>query len=152
MEDNLHVQNGENLVIDWRSKEFLKETAKWAKFLAILGFIGIGLMVLGSLVMLFAPSSLMSNGDFPFGGKIFMMLLYLAFAVLYYFPISYLYQFSENTKKAIENNDNNAIRDAFEFLKSHYKFIGILTIILLSFYAIIIFIGLIGAGAAAMMN
>ena len=44
-----------------------------------------------------------------------MMLLYLAFAVLYYFPISYLYQFSENTKKAIENNDNNAIRDAFEF-------------------------------------
>ena len=152
MEDNLHVQNGENLIIDWRSKEFLKETAKWTKFLAILGFVGIGLMVLGSLVMLFAPSSLMSNGDFPFGGKIFMMLLYLAFAVLYYFPISYLYQFSENTKKAIENNDNNAIRDAFEFLKSHYKFMGILTIILLAFYAIIIFIGLIGAGAAAMMN
>jgi hypothetical protein len=29
---------------------------------------------------------------------------------------------------------------------------GILTIILLAFYAIIIFIGLIGAGAAAMMN
>ncbi len=152
MEDNLHVENGENLVIDWRSKEFLKETAKWTKFLAILGFVGIGLMVLGSLVMLFAPSSLMSNGDFPFGGKIFMMLLYLAFAVLYYFPISYLYQFSENTKKAIENNDNNAIRDAFEFLKSHYKFMGILTIILLSFYAIMIFIGLIGVGAAAMMN
>lgn len=152
MEDNLHVENGENLVINWRSKEFLKETAKWTKFLAILGFVGIGLMVLGSFVMLFAPSSLMSNGDFPFGGKIFMMLLYLAFAVLYYFPISYLYQFSENTKKAIENNDNNAIRDAFEFLKSHYKFMGILTIILLSFYAIMIFIGLIGAGAAAMMN
>lgn len=152
MEDNLHVENGENLIIDWRSKEFLKETAKWTKFLAILGFVGIGLMVLGSLVMLFAPSSLMSNGDFPFGGKIFMMLLYLAFAVLYYFPISYLYQFSENTKKAIENNDNNAIRDAFEFLKSHYKFMGILTIILLAFYAIIIFIGIIGAGAAAMMN
>lgn len=152
MENNLHVENGENLVIDWRSKEFLKETAKWTKFLAILGFVGIGFMVLGSLVMLFAPSSLMSNGDFPFGGKIFMMLLYLAFAVLYYFPISYLYQFSENTKKAIENNDNNAIRDAFEFLKSHYKFMGILTIILLSFYAIIIFIGLIGAGTAAMMN
>ena len=152
MEDNLHVENGENLVIDWRSKEFLKETAKWTKFLAILGFVGIGLMVLGSLVMLFAPSSLMSNGDFPFGGKIFMMLLYLAFAVLYYFPISYLYQFKKKKKKAIENNDNNAIRDAFEFLKSHYKFMGILTIILLSFYAIIIFIGLIGAGAAAMMN
>ena len=152
MENNLHVENGENLIIDWRSKEFLKETAKWTKFLAILGFVGIGFMVLGSLVMLFAPSSLMSNGDFPFGGKIFMMLLYLAFAVLYYFPISYLYQFSENTKKAIENNDNNAIRDAFEFLKSHYKFMGILTIILLSFYAIMIFIGLIGAGTAAMMN
>ena len=143
MENNLHVENGENLVIDWRSKEFLKETAKWTKFLAILGFVGIGLMVLGSLVMLFAPSSLMSNGDFPFGGKIFMMLLYLAFAVLYYFPISYLYQFSENTKKAIENNDNNAIRDAFEFLKSHYKFMGILTIICLLFMPLLYSLGLL---------
>ena len=152
MEDNLHVENGENLVIDWRSKEFLKETAKWTKFLAILGFVGIGLMVLGSLVMLFSPSSLRSNKEFPLWGKIFIMHLYLPLAFLYNFPISYLYQFSENTKKAIENNDNNAIRDAFEFLKSHYKFMGILTIILLSFYAIIIFIGLIGAGAAAMMN
>ena len=152
MEDNLHVENGENLVIDWRSKEFLKETAKWTKFLAILGFVGIGLMVLGSLVMLFAPSSLMSNGDFPFGGKIFMMLLYLAFAVLYYFPISYLYQFSENTKKAIENNDNNAIRDAFEFLKSHYKFMGILTIVVLALYAVILLFALIGIGTAAMAH
>ncbi len=80
------------------------------------------------------------------------MLLYLAFAVLYYFPISYLYQFSENTKKAIENNDNNAIRDAFEFLKSHYKFMGIMMVIVFSFYAISIFIALIGAGATAMMN
>ena len=41
-----------------------KETAKWTKFLAILGFVGIGLMVLGSLVMLFVPSSLMSNEIF----------------------------------------------------------------------------------------
>ena len=81
---------------------------------------------------------------FPLGGKIFMMLLYLAFAVLYYFPISYLYQFSENTKKQLKTMTITLIRDAFEFLKSHYKFMGILTIILLSFYAIIIFIGLIG--------
>ncbi|PPZ92244.1 hypothetical protein C3729_04525 [Cloacibacterium normanense] len=152
MENNLHVENGENLVIDWRSKEFLKETAKWTKFLAILGFIGVGFMVLGSISILFASSSFMSNDAFPFGGRIFMMLIYLVFAVLYYFPISYLYQFSENTKKAINSNDNVAMRNAFEFLKSHYKFMGILTIILLSFYAIIIFIGLIGAGTAAMMN
>ena len=98
MENNLHVERrkfSNRLAFE----RIFKETAKWTKVLAILGFAGIGLMVLGSLVMLFAPSSLMSNGDFPFGGKIFMMLLYLAFAVLYYFPISYLYQFSENTKK-----------------------------------------------------
>lgn len=152
MEDNLHVENGENLIIDWRSKEFLKETAKWTKFLAILGFIGVGFMVLGSISILFASSSFMSNDAFPFGGRIFMMLLYLAFAVLYYFPISYLYQFSENTKKAIENNDNNAIRDAFEFLKSHYKFMGILTIVVLALYAVILLFALIGIGTAAMAH
>ena len=112
-------------------------------------------MVLGSLVILFAPSSLMSNGDFLFGGKKNIYDASLFGILLFYtiFPISYLYQFSENTKKAIENNDNNFIRDAFEFLKSHYKFMGILTIILLSFYAIIIFsFWTYWAGAAAMMN
>ena len=32
MEDNLHVENGENLVIDWRSKEFLKKQQNGLSF------------------------------------------------------------------------------------------------------------------------
>ena len=34
----------EQLTLTSRAKGFLKETAKWCKFLSILGFIGLGLL------------------------------------------------------------------------------------------------------------
>ena len=151
MEDNLHVENGENLIIDWRSKEFLKETAKWTKFLAILGFVGIGLMVLISLFIVFANSMLPEN-IMPFGSRMMIVFFYMIFAIIYCFPVYYLYKFSTNMKVALMNNDSKTIQDAFEFLKSHYRFIGIMMVIVFSLYAISIFIALIGAGATAMMN
>ena len=38
----------EQLTLNNNSKSFLRETAKWAKFLSIMGFIGIGFMVIFS--------------------------------------------------------------------------------------------------------
>jgi hypothetical protein len=38
----------EQLTITSAAKGFLKETAKWCKFLSILGFVGLGLLFLSS--------------------------------------------------------------------------------------------------------
>ncbi|NDP26725.1 MAG: hypothetical protein GZ087_04760 [Flavobacterium sp.] len=130
------------LQLNESAKGFLKETAKWAYFLSILGFIGIGFIVLAAFFAgaLFAflgnLNREMANVGLMGGG--FISALYLVIAALYFFPIYYLHKFASNAKVALKNNDSETLANSFEYLKSHYKFIGILALITLCFYALII--------------
>lgn len=130
----IEVKDG--LTLSNKELAFLKEAAKWANFLAILGFIGIGFMVIfaffASALFAFLPSSQTIPG---FMGGLFTVV-YLILAAIYFFPVYYLYGFASRTKKAIIFSDNTAISKAFEFLKSHYKFIGILYIVLMGLYVL----------------
>lgn len=122
---------------------FLTETAKWAKFLAILGFIGIGFMVLFAiffvLMMSKFSSQLNSSGvQFQAIQGWIMSIGYLIGAVIYIFPVYYLYKFANKTSKALNANDTNLLTEGLRYLKSHYLFIGILAIIAMVFYAFLI--------------
>lgn len=135
------------LQLDESAKDFLKETAKWAYFLSIIGFIGIGLLV---LIAIFAGTffSLMSNtvpGMAAAGGSFGFMfsIIYLIMALLYFFPVYFLNKFASNAKKAFRDNDSEALTNSFQYLKSHYKFIGILTVILLVLYGVILIFAVI---------
>jgi len=84
-----------------------------------------------------------ANIGFP---SVLITVIYLIIAVIYFFPIYYLYNFSVKMKKALLSDDQTLLRNAFEDLKSHYKFVGIFTIVILSLYLLMFLIGL---GAAA---
>jgi len=58
--------------------------------------------------------------------------------------VYYLLQFSRKMKKALITKNNETLASAFEKLKSHYKFIGVFTIITLSLYALLIIVSLMG--------
>lgn len=132
MEKKSPFEQFEELKIDRISKEFLAEAAKWTAFLAILGFIGIGFFFIAGLVMLsFSSMSKSMTGSFV------MSFVYLLVAGFYLVPINFLYKFSTNMKNALRKNNQSSLTNAFEYLKSHYKFIGILTLILISFYVMI---------------
>lgn len=146
--ENIGRDNPTEMRLNNLSKEFLRETAKWANFLSILGFILIGLLV---IIALFA-GTLMSTFSNGFGGSgmsgAFVTILYLLMALLYFFPVYYLFKFASNMKKALAIDNEDALTKGFEYLKSHYKFIGIFTIILLSLYLILFFIGIAGAASS----
>lgn len=130
----------DELRIDNAGKLFLTEAARWTTFLAILGYIGIGFMVIAALFMMTVGASMSSyKSIMPMGGGLLFSLIYLAFAALYFFPVNYLYKFSSNMKSALRSNNQAELTKAFEYLKSHYKFIGILTIILFGLYILAIF-------------
>ena len=138
---------------------FLRETAKWARFLSIVGFIFICLYVLLALMM-FAMGGAMDaaseNMDGMGGmgmmgavGGAAMGVIYLICALIYFFPILYLYRFASNTLSALDSNNTDQLTNGLENLKSHYKFMGILMCIALIFIALgmlLMFVGL-----AAMM-
>jgi len=141
--DNESINNN-GLVINNQMREDLLTSAKWGKFLAIIGFIGLGFMVLGSLGM-FSMGSNMAPG-MPFSPSLFA-LIYLLMVVLNFFPIYYLLQFSVRIKDAVTTTNNTSMQEAFSFLARMYKFIGIITIVIISIYiiSIFLFIGIIGS-------
>jgi len=116
------------------SKIFLKEATNWAKFLAILGFIGVGFMVVvglafGSIISAFNPAmNDMPMPSFAFG------FIYIIIAIIYFFPVLFLYRFVIHSQKALSLSDTGQLSEAFKNLKSHYQFIGILAIIFIGLY------------------
>lgn len=136
------------------SKSFLKETAKWAYFLSIMGFILIALLVLVALLMgtLFAKLVDLGGGVAALGARSggLIMTIYLLFAVIYFFPVYYLYQFASKIKAAFTTDNNEQLNTSFEYLKSHYKFLGIFTLVVTIIYALILVLGIIGGIMSAM--
>lgn len=146
MELNEHSQF-ESLgpVLSEEIKGFLRETAKWANFLSILGFIGVGILVIFALfagtIFLSLGAAVGSLGSIP---EVAITVTYLLIAALYFFPALYLYNFAKNTKIALSTNDKTALTESFKNLKSHYKFTGILAIVFIAFIAFYI-ISIFGA-------
>jgi fatty acid desaturase len=136
------------------SKSFLRGTAKWAYFLSIMGFIGIALLVLLALLMgtLFAKLGSLGGGLAAMGalGGGFITAIYLIIAVIYFFSVYYLYQFASKAKAAFATDNNEQLNASFEYLKSHYKFIGIFTLVITILYSLILGFGIIGGIMSAM--
>ncbi len=127
----------------------LYEAARWGKFLSIVGFIGIGLIVLIGLGMGMFMSTMggglggNSGMGMMMGGGV-MMFLYVLIGALYFFPILYLYRFSTKARYALDNENQQEMDESFTNLKSMFKFMGILTIVMLSLYAIGILFAIVG--------
>jgi hypothetical protein len=69
-------------------------------------------------------------------GGFMQIVLLLAMVALYFFPCLYLFNFAKKMQLALRNNDQINLNDSFRNLKSNFKYVGILTIVILSFYAI----------------
>jgi hypothetical protein len=144
-------QNLFELQLDQPSTGYLGEAAKWAKFLAILGFIFCAFMVIAALFAGSMMSSMMSSAGGGFGsmfGGGFITVLYLLGAALYFFPCLFLFRFASQIQDAIRNNEQAKLQGSFRSLKSFFRFVGILTIIGIAFYMLAIFaILVVGVGA-----
>ncbi|MDD3078891.1 MAG: DUF5362 family protein [Paludibacter sp.] len=137
-------------------KKNLLVTTQWSTFLSILGFVYIGLIVLSGLFMSVATSlfhsgmmyqnNMMYNSFFPFralGGGI--GLIYIVIAVIYFFPVFYLFKFSDRIKKSISTLGQQELEDGILHLKKFFKFIGIATIVLIGITVLAIPIAIITA-------
>lgn len=136
------------LQIDQQSIGYLSETARWAKFLSIVGFVVCGLMI---VVALFAGTVMTTLSRFGRSDDTalqgitgvsgaFVSLIYIIIALLYFFPCLYLFNFSGKMQTALHNNDQTSLNASFSHLKSCFKFVGILTIVVLSFYLLAIIV------------
>lgn len=138
---NAGIDKDEKLSITSEGAGYLKTTYKWASFLAILGFIGSGIICLIAIGILIVSPFLGSSSKFGSAMGFPMTLIgivYLLLGVLYFFPAYYLYNFSNKMKVALELNKQEELDNSLSNLKRMFKFLGIMTIVLISAYLIMI--------------
>ena len=159
-----------DLVLTSNAKYFLHTAARWANFLAILGFIATGLIAFGALFWLaFGNTVATTMSQMPqnqvgtgmpslYSGLTGAMgsamgIIYLLVAAFYFFYSFYLYRFASSSKRAILFNNVPDITKGFENLKSFFKLWGIITIVAISL-GILIFVGamIFAVGMASSMH
>lgn len=120
--ENKLVDKENILSLDQSARDFLKQAAKSAYILSILVFIGVSLLLLLFIVVLFLGIGgdalrpfIMYLGDSP--------IICLVLMLLTFFPTYYLYKFAFHVKKALKENDNEALVCCFKYLKAHFRFI-----------------------------
>lgn len=146
------------LGIDPIAKNHLSEAARWAKFLAIIGFIICGLIIVAGIFAGSILSSLRSSqygmyeNDTNLTGAMttVMAVMYILIALLYFFPCLFLYRFATKMKTALLGNDQDVLNSSFQNLKITFRYVGIVMIIVLSIYAIVFLVALAGMGAGRM--
>lgn len=127
-----------NFGIDEDSRASMLETAKWTKFLAIVGFMFLGLML---LIVLFAMLGMGAFGDMMddmgdmAAGFVGLSFMFLVIGVICFFATFYLYKYATTIKPAIITANQGQFNDAQRYLKRFFKIIGIIATVILAIYA-----------------
>ncbi len=147
----LETDNDKSLHFDSKIKSVLAEIAKWARFVGIVGFAMCGILLFVSLAVVFygkeIGAQLAAVGQPATAINNTTGIVYAVIAVLYYFPARNIFDFSVYMKQAVEHNDQESIDYSFDRLRAFFKFIGMVAIVAIGFYAIA-FIATLVSGVA----
>lgn len=143
-------QTAPQLQITPESVAYLATTAKWTKFLSILGFVFSGFLLTAGLVLSVffgsVSSQLESTTKLPFFNTSFIGVIYLVIALIYIWPVIYLNNFSNYATRAVQTGNTEKLTSAMLSLKRLFKYMGILMIIMLVIY-LIAMVAVVVAGA-----
>jgi hypothetical protein len=138
----------ETLIITEDIRSYIYESAKWSKFLSIVGFVATGFMVLvafsaGGIIS--TMNSMVGEANNPYAklGAGALTVLLLLLALLYFYPSLLLFKYSSAAKKAVLFGDQPNLAVAMSKLKSFFKFWGVLAIVALGFNLLIILFAVI---------
>ena len=125
---------------------YLKTAATWAKFLAILGFIGSAFCLLGGIAFATIFASIPTMPNTINGGvampKIFgpaIGIIYLLIAVPYFFISLYLNRFSNNVNRTWRTNSPTELSNAFKNIRNYFRLFGWMVIGIFIIYIFFVF-------------
>jgi len=124
----------------------LRGTKPWVRFLSVLGFIGLVLLVLGCLAMMALPVGPM--GSMPIGPRLAASSAYLLMGLVQFPAVLFLHRYASRIARLATSGDPVALEDALRAQKSFWKYVGILTLVMMILYTLVIVGVLIFAGAS----
>ncbi|MFT3824129.1 MAG: hypothetical protein QM731_09420 [Chitinophagaceae bacterium] len=134
--DNMTEQNRSDesmfdLQVDHHTGRNFISASKWAAFVAIVYFVGIGLAL---LVLFFAGNMIVKNlaplmpETQELGSS--ALISALVFVLLFFLFINtFLYRFAKQVRKGIEQQDQHSFNEGLRALKNYFMVCGIIAII-----------------------
>lgn len=118
----------------------LEKAAKWAKFLAIVGYVMVGLLVLGCIggvVAAFAGAGI---------GMLTVFAIYLIFAFIVFKLSRFLQQYARAIRNLSDSYDSYELIEAQEYFRRYVKWLGMIFIIsfVVGIIAVIFFGAMLG--------
>jgi hypothetical protein len=135
--------------------EALQKTKPWVRFLSILGFIACALMLLGALFMVIGGAvgaAFTSRSGMGAAGGVVLGLVYGLLALLYVFPSLFLFRYASGIATMLSEDAVRGMENALNAQKSFWRFVGILTVIILCLYAVVLAGLLVAAIVAAVRH
>ncbi|MET0573927.1 MAG: DUF5362 family protein [Pedobacter agri] len=131
-------------------RSYLYDITKWAKFLSVVGFVISVFIILAAFSI---PALVNSNpaiaaqmGQLGASGATIITVIYFVMGLLLFYPSILLNRVANKGKQGVLFGDQENLNQAISNLKSLFKFWGIVTIAIIAFYFLMIF--LVGAGMA----
>ena len=141
MEENLEETVQTPLIVSEDMRSYIYDTTKWANFLAIVGFVVAGLMIVTSFTFGAAMSTnpelstlLSTTALSPIGFTLFC----LAYAFAVFYPSLLLFKYSTKAKQGVLYGEQASLDEAFSKIKSLFKYWGIITILGIGLYVLLI--------------
>lgn len=130
----------QSFVLSAQGTEYIEVGSKWAKFIAILGFVASGFIAIMMLIFLFVSGT---STDALFGTAAvatgaFMFIFYGAIFAIYFFTSLYLYKFADRLLTAVRTQSNASFEEGFVNYKRLFKMVGILSIVTIGLYIIVL--------------
>lgn len=126
-----------NISIEGAARDFLTTAATWARIVAIVGFISAGLSVLDAVVGKSGESGATIVGSTI--GALIGAAISVAINI-------FLYRFATNTLASVSNMSQVQFNEGINNLRTYFKILGIIMIIVLSLVALIVMFYGLGRG------
>jgi hypothetical protein len=146
MEDHKEFEN--TLIVTEDMRSYFYDMAKWANFLAIVGFVVSGFMIISAFTV---GAAMQTNpelgamlGQIGALGTVGITIIFLLYGFAIFYPSWLMLKYATKAKQGILYNEQNNLNEALSKLKSLFKYWGILTIIIMALYAMMIVFTIMG--------
>jgi hypothetical protein len=119
----------------------LNTLRKWTMFLAVSGFIFLGLILMLGIITGTFLTAFSHSDKIPGIPDALLIGSFIGLALIVFFPILFLFRFSKHASNAVSSLDGKEFHKALKYMKLFFLFLGIFLILLILAYlaAIVVF-------------
>lgn len=148
IEEQVETTSQPQLIVTEEMRSYIYDLAKWANFLAIVGFVIASFMLLAALTvgtaMNTSPEIKAMMGALGNIGSTAITIVFIAYGLFIFYPSVLLFKYARKAKLGVLYGEQENLNEAFSALKSLFRFWGIMVIILIGINLLPVFVKVLG--------